>query len=81
MGTAVGLEELGSGLADPFNMPKTDILARSYRWRPVGYQRSLEIALKKLIRNNQSLESASKITIAGGNGILDGSFVRNDRWR
>jgi transposase len=28
-------------------MPKTDILV-SYRWQPVGYQCSLEIALKKL---------------------------------
>jgi hypothetical protein len=74
------LEELGRGLFDPVNMPKTDILV-NYRWQPVGYQCSPEIALKKLIRNNQGFESASKIAVAGGNRVLDGSLVRVDSWR
>jgi hypothetical protein len=50
-------------------MPKTEIPVMSYRWgRPVSCQCSLKISLKKLIRNNQGLESTSEVTVAGGNG-------------
>jgi len=72
------LKILSRCVFDPANTSKTNIPVVRYRWRPVGYQCSLQIALKKLIRNNQGLECSSKITVAGGNGILDGSLVGVD---
>jgi hypothetical protein len=75
------LEALGRSLFDPVNMPKTEIPVVSYRWGPVRCQCYLKIALKKLIRNNQGLERSSKITVAGGNSVVDGSLITVDCWR
>ena len=63
-------------------MTKADIPVMSYRWgRPVSCQCSLKISLKKLIRNNQDLERTSEVTVASGNGVVDGSLVRVDTKR
>jgi hypothetical protein len=74
-------EDLGRGAFDPINLPKADIPVMSYRWGPIGCQCSLEIALKKLIRNYQGLERTSEVAVAGGNGVIDGSLVRVDSRR
>jgi len=62
-------------------MPKTDIAVVSYRCGPIGCRCSLEIALKKLIRNYQALQRTWQVTVAGGNVVIEGSIVGVDSWR
>jgi hypothetical protein len=76
-----GHDALGRGVIDLAKFPKTDIPVVNYRWRPVCHQCSLEIALKKLIRNNQGLQSASKVIVTSSNDVIDGSRVRVDSRR